>query len=284
MKMYRDTLIAGRTAMVRCYASTRVATEKGKKRKPKMNPTPEAVQRINLKNAIWNLCVLMNSYFVGGDYHLTLTYAHEPSKEEAKRDLDKWIRNMRTYCRKRGQEFSWVAVTEYENKRIHHHIVCSRVDMDLVKKYWTKGWINIKLLDASGNYIKLAEYLIKETDKTFREDDSPNKARYRRSRNMKYPEAQREEVSDRALRNGPAEVKGYYIDQDTLHTYDHAILGVECMQYIMVSLEEIPRLNRWYRGRKVKFEGEYRILADEQLTIDGLLCAGETGEIWTEKC
>jgi len=277
MKIFRDTIAAGRTLMRRYTASTRIHTEKGMKRKPKTNPTPEAVQKINLKNAIWKLCVLLNSYFVGGDYHLVLTYANEPGKEEARKDVDKWIRNMRAYYKKQGKEFHWVAVTEYENKRIHHHIVCSRADVEVIEKYWSKGWVNVKLLDDSGNYIKLAEYLIKETDKTFREDDSPNKTRYRRSRNMKLPEAQREEVSDKVLREGPEAVKGYYVDQDTVHTYDHAILGVECMQYIMVSLDPVPRLKRWYRGQRVKVEGEYKVLADKQLTIDGLLCAGEMG-------
>lgn len=278
MKLFRDTIVAGRTVMRRYTASTRVHTEKGQKRKLKTNPTPEAVQKINLKNAIWKLCVLLNANFCGGDYHLTLTYAHEPGKAEAKKDLDKLIRKMRAYYKKQGREFNWVAVTEYENKRIHHHIVCSRVDMDMVEKYWPKGWVNVKLLDDSGNYIKLAEYLIKETDKTFREDDSPNKTRYRRSRNMRLPEAQREEVSDRVLKYGPEEIKGYYVDQDTVHKYDHAILGVECMQYIMVSLDPVPRLKKWYRGDKVRVEGEYKVPEERQLMFDGLICAGEMGE------
>ena len=275
MKIYRYTTVAGRTVMRRYAASTRVHTEKGQKRKPKTNPTPEAVQKINLKNAIWNLCVLLNANFVGGDYHLTLTYAHEPDKAEAKKDLDKLIGKMRTHEKKHGRVFRWVAVTEYENKRIHHHIVCSRVDMDMVEKFWSKGWVKMTLMDGSGNYIKLAEYLIKETDRTFREDDSPNKTRYRRSRNMRLPKPQREEVSDRVLRNGPEEIKGYYVDQDTVHTYEHAIMGVECMQCIFVSLEKIPRLNRWYRGKRVRHEGEYKLLADKQLTIDELICAAE---------
>lgn len=278
MKIYRDTIAAGRTLMRRYTASTRLNTEKGRKRNPKMNPTPEAVQKINLKNAVWKLCVLLNTYFQGGDYHLTLTYAHEPSKEEAKKDLDKWIRSMRAYYKKQGREFYWVAVTEYQNKRIHHHIVCSKTDIEVIEKYWSKGWVNVKSMDPTGNYIKLAEYLIKETDKTFREDDSPNKTRYRRSRNMKLPEAQREEVSDREMKDGPTEVKGYYIDQDTVHTYDHAILGVECMQYIMISLSPIPRLKRWYRGKRVKLEGEYRVPVEKQLTLDELISAGEMGE------
>ncbi len=59
--MIRDTLVAGKTIMTRCFASTRLKTEKGQKRKRKGNPTPEAVRKINLKNAIWILCALLNT-------------------------------------------------------------------------------------------------------------------------------------------------------------------------------------------------------------------------------
>lgn len=275
--MVRDTLIAGRTVMVRCYASTRIKTEKGEKRKPRENPTPKAVRKINMKNAIWILCALLNTYFQGGDLHLVLTYAKEPDKRQAKKDLDKFIDDMRKHHKKSGRSLRWIAATEYKHKRIHHHFVCSKTDLDIVRKLWPHGWIKPVALDESGNYIRLAEYLIKETEKTFREDDSPNKQRYRRSRNMPVPESQRETVSERVVKGGPKEPEGYYIDQDTVHTYDHAILGVECLQYIAVSETPEPRLKRWYRGKRVPLERERKVPEEKQLTLDGLIC-GEEGK------
>ncbi|MCC2864902.1 hypothetical protein LK494_03075 [Anaerovorax odorimutans] len=279
MKLYRYSTVAGRTLMRRFVASTRIKTEKGQKRKEKANPTPEAVRKINLKNAIWTLCVLLNTYFKKGDQHIVLTYASEPGKKTAKKDLDKLIRNLREHHKGTGCSFKWIAVTEYSHKRIHHHLVCSRTELEILEKYWPHGWVTPKSLDATGNYIKLAEYLIKETEKTFRDDDSPNKVRYRRSRNMPMPAAQREEVSDKELKNGPKEIDGYYIDQDTVHKYEHAILGVECMQYIMVSLDKEPRLKRWYRGKVVKLEGEYKVQGEKQLTFDELVCDAEGAEL-----
>lgn len=270
----RYTTQAGRTRMVRIQASARVNTEKGRKRQPKMTPTPEAVQKVNLRNAIWTLCVLLNSNFQGGDLHLTLTYAKEPTKEEAKRKLQGFIRKLREYHKKRGTQLKWIAATEYENKRIHHHVVISKTDIDVIEQIWKEGWVTPKIMDNSGNYIKLAEYLIKETDKTFREKDSPYKQRYSRSRNLIMPEADFEEVSERVIKNGPKEDNGYYIDRDTIHTYEHAILGVECMQYIQVSLEEIPKRRR-RRGKRARQEKEYRVPDQKQLTLDGLICDRE---------
>ncbi len=273
--MIRDTLVAGKTIMTRCFASTRIKTEKGQKRKRKGNPTPEAVRKINLKNAIWILCALLNTYFGEGDLHLVLTYAKEPDKRQAKKDLDKFIGGMRKHHKKNKRSLHWVSTTEYRHKRIHHHFVCSKTDLDLVRELWPHGWVKPVALDGSGNYIRLAEYLIKETEKTFREEDSPNKQRYRRSRNMPLPKPQRETISERVVKDGPKAPDGYYIDQDTVHVYDHAILGVECVQYIAVSERREPRLKRWYRGKRVPMEREHKVPEERQLTLDGLVCSGE---------
>lgn len=271
MKFYRDTIVAGKTVMTRIFASARIKNSKGEKREPKINPTRESVRKVNLRNAVWTLCALLNEYFGKGDLWLTLTYADAPDKAQAKKDLDNLINNLRRHHKKNNRIFRWIAATEYKNKRIHHHFVCSRTDLEIIEKYWPHGWITPKPLDASGNYLKLAEYIIKETDKTFREDDSPNKARYRRSRNMPLPEASREVVTDRVMRNGPVAPKGYDVDEDTVHKYEHGILGTDCMQYIAISKTEEPRLKRWYRGKKVKPEGEYKLPEESQLTISELI-------------
>lgn len=278
MKYYRDTVVAGKTLMRRLIASTRVKNEKGEKRNPKINPTRETVQKVNLRNAVWTLCALLNTYFRKGDLWITFTYANEPDGAQAKKDLDKLIRKLREYHQKNNQTFRWVAATEYKNKRIHHHFVCSRTELDVIEKYWSYGWVTPKFLDASGNYLKLAEYIVKETDKTFREGNSPNKTRYRRSRNMPLPEVKRETVTDKELKEGPKKIKGYHVDRDTIHKYEHAILGVECMQYIMISLPPEPRLKRWYRGKKIKFEGEYKLQEESQLIFDEFICDREE---WT---
>ncbi len=270
----RYTIQAGRTRMVQYRASARVNTEKGRKRKPKTNPTPEAVRNVNFRIAVWNLCALMNHNYQGGDYHLVLTYGTEPTKEEAKKKLKSFLGKMKRRYGKRGKAFKWIAATEYENKRIHHHVIVPKMDTDVIRECWPHGWITPKPMDDSGNYVKLAEYLIKETDKTFREADSPCKKRYSRSRNLQMPKVDREEVSERVLRNGPRPEKGYYIDRDTVRTYEHAMLGVDCMEYIMVSLEETPRRRR-KRGKWAKMEKEHKVPKEQQLTLDGLVCDGK---------
>lgn len=269
MKIYRETIVAGRTIIQSLRASTRIKTKKGEKRAPKSNPTPEAVRKVNLRNAVKNLTAILNNNFESGDYHLTLTYAGtEPTKEEAKRNLQNFQKAMKRFCKKNNLEWKWVAVTEYENHRIHHHVVCSGVDPEVIEEKWNKGYVNFKMLEADGNYYKLAEYLIKETEKTFRLPDSVNKKRYSTSGNIVRPEIKKELVSEKMLDREPEPLKGYYIDKDTVNRYEHAILGVECMEYIQVSLDEEPRVKKWKRGKKTKAEKHYREQWDTQIGLE----------------
>lgn len=263
MKIYRETIVAGKTIIRSLRASTRIKIEKG--RKPNRKPTPEAVMKVNFRNAVRKLTMLLNHNFDENSYHLTLTYKREPTNEEARKTLKNFIRNTTNRCRKQGSEFKWVAVTEYEHKRIHHHIVCSGADEKTIQRYWNKGFVNFKGLDASGNYQKLAEYLLKETEKTFRRPDSTFKRRYSTSRNIIMPEIKREEVSPRELNQDPRPVKGYYIDKDTYRRYEHAVLGVDCVEYIMVSLTKEPRIKRWRPGEVSAFERHYKVEQEEQM-------------------
>lgn len=261
--------MAGRTIIQSLRASTRIKTKKGEKRAAKSNPTPEAVRKVNLRNAVKNLTAILNHNFDESDYHLTLTYSGaEPDKAEAKRCLTNFFRNMKNYCRKNEIEWKWVAVTEYENHRIHHHVVCSGIDPEVIENKWVHGYVNFKILEANGNYYKLAQYLIKETEKTFRLPDSVNKKRYSTSGNIVRPEIKKELVSERMLDRDPEPLKGYYIDRDTINKYEHAILGVECMEYIQVSLDEKPRIRRWNRGKKAKPEKRYRENWSHQIGLE----------------
>lgn len=259
MKIIRETIVAGETILTRLKASTRMKTEKGVKRAAKTNPTPEKVQRVNFRNAVWQLTSILNNNFRGGDYHLTLTYAgEEPSKERARTDRRNFLRNLKNYCEKRGVEWKWVAVTEFENHRIHHHIVCSGIDAKVIESKWKHGHVNFKVLDKNGEYSNLAEYLVKETEKTFRLPDAAFKKRYSSSGTIVIPDTKREEVSDRILSNELKPVKGYFIDEDSVRRYEHAILGVDCVEYIQISLDDVPRLRRWNKGKTIKPEKRYK--------------------------
>lgn len=269
MKVVRETCVAGKTILRAVRVVNKNTSMISQRRGERIKPSRDAVLKVNQRNAERSLTMKMNNNFKGGDLHITLTYKTEPTAAEAKKDKEKFLRRLKYRFEKTGAVLKRIDVTEYENKRIHHHIVISYIEPAVIEKLWDKGWVKVSVLDDSGNYKRLAEYLIKETSKTFRNPDCPNKRRYNCSNNIVTPAIKREEVSAREVNKELKPLKGYYIDMDSVRKYEHAITKIECLEYIMVSLDDEPRLKKWNKGRDVKIRNTSMSVAEvnEQMGI-----------------
>lgn len=264
----RETIIAGPTMIRRIMMMQK--PQRGK-RGPKQNPTRESVQKNNDRIAERKAVALLNANFVPGDLHVTCTYRGDaPDREKAKKDMDRFIRRMSREYEKAGRTFRYFQVTEYENRRIHHHIVMSYIDISTIRKQWREGYVRFSVLDETGNYAKLASYLIKETSRTFRDPENATKRRWRASKNLIRPVIKREIVSIRQLFADPKPVRGYYIDKDSIRRYEHPFTEMEHLEYIMVSEEPMPRYRTW-RGKKVRRDETYRRIRDLDAETDGTL-------------
>lgn len=254
-KVIRETCIAG--AVI--DRTVKASFPHGGCRRPRSKPTSEAVQKNNDRIAAKQLTRLINANFFPGDLHTTLTYAEVVSVEEANHELNLWLRRMRREYHRRGKEFKYIAVTEYQNKRIHHHVVMTEIDFGTINKQWHAGRIRCTALDETRSYRALAEYLIKETQKTFRQPDNAVKRRWKASRNLTRPVVKREWVSVRELFRDPKALKGYQLDEDSIRRYQNPVTGLEHLEYQMIALDPEPRLRRWKKGRKARPETYIRI-------------------------
>lgn len=254
MKVIREFCVAGPVIDVT------VRVPSGNHRKPrgqKKNITKEKVQKNNDRMAAKKLTRILNANFDKNCWHDTLTYqGEEPTAEEAARRFRNFIARARRACAKAGIEFKWVAATEYLNERIHHHLI-TNAPLDLIKKCWGNGHVLPRPLDDGPNYSKLAEYIIKETTKSFRMEDCTFGSRYSHSRNLVIPVPQVEEVNEKQLFADPVARKGYYIDQDSVRRFEHPITGLEHLEYIMISLDEEPRIKNYTKGKKKTREENY---------------------------
>ncbi len=166
----KKTVVAGATIEVEKTRSARI----GRKipRGENVNETPKDVEANNLKNAARKLTWLLNANFHPGDLHVILTYSNEylpQTTQEAKTRLEKFQKDMRRFYEARDEKFDYIAVTEYQSRRIHHHLVIRAAELKILTGFWPWGRIRISLLDDKKDYSKLAEYLVKETDRTFPE-------------------------------------------------------------------------------------------------------------------
>ena len=170
--------------------------------------------------------------------------------------------------RSRGTELKYIAVTEYEHTRIHHHIVINNFDINTINELWTKGFVKFSALDDTGNYTALAEYLIKETTKTFREEDSLYKRRYSCSANLTKPVVKKEEVDPSELWDDPDPIEGYYIPEEYVRRFEHPVTGLEHLEYLMVAADKPRKYKTWPRGKTVSGKEYYKSsYTEEQLGL-----------------
>ena len=140
-------------------------------------------EKINLRKAITELTILMNANFVPGDYHITLTYERDKraeTVEEAKRDRKIFLDRLRRRMKKKKKEIcKYIVVTEVGVRgALHHHMVMNQVPVEWIRQAWKHGRIDIRPLDDTGQYSKLAKYFCQiyhSLQRTWRERSSLDK-------------------------------------------------------------------------------------------------------------
>lgn len=238
---------AGNTIEIEKYFTSRY-NKKGVIRKTNKKPTKEVQKKINDKAAERKLRLLINNNFGYGDYHIVLTYRQEKgselkSREEMKVDNNKFIRKLRTLYRRNNQELKYIHVMEIGSKsaRHHHLVINGGVDIMKINDLWKdNGYIEYIPLDDSGQYKKLAQYLIKYTSATMGTDNQIQGKRYNPSRNLVQPNVEVEIIVKREIfKNKAVERKGYYVDKETVLSGQYAMEygGYEFIRYTLVKLK-----------------------------------------------
>lgn len=209
------TINAGDVIEVIKYQDWAHGFRKNHSRSKKQKKSTEAQMLRNAEKAEDKLRWKLNAGCEAGDYHIILTYGGDaPTAEEAKRLLKNYMDRLRRLYTKTGHIFQWLAVTEYESHRIHHHLILKKgPELLEIFKRWRHGRPKVVILDGSGNYGDLAAYLIKETARTFRDPKATCKKRWTCSRNWPKPIIEKKVIRRRQWAKSPRPIKGYYIDK-----------------------------------------------------------------------
>ena len=211
--------------------------------------TKEEITKANMRQAARKLVRKINANFRPGDWHVILTYRKttRPDRQEARKALSGLLEKLRAEYRKHGFQLKYIHATEYENKAIHHHLIINNVNdgkrttSDYIRKLWKeRGSPKFVGLYDDGEYQKLAEYIVKETEKTFRQPDSPSKQRYSCSRNLITPRPRRRtRTTKKGWDMDPKPRKGYYILPGSLYNGTDK-LGYPYQRYTMVKIAPEP--------------------------------------------
>lgn len=236
----KKTYSYGNRIEIRKYHTTRFHV-KGEKRQHKEKPTPEQMKKYNERQCVKKLQRLMINNFDEGDWHLVLTYRPEsrPDPDGAKKILNTFFRKLRNYYRKHDIELKYILVTEWKTSNIHHHLVLNDVPGigKAIRDLW-HGGNHFTPLYEEKNFNGLAAYFVKETKKTFQDNDNPWKQRYTCSRNLKKPEEKTEVIKSSNWQQVPTVPKslqtvGYVLDKDSVVSgFD--VFGFPYLEYTFI--------------------------------------------------
>lgn len=239
MPYIQEIITAGLVKEVRKYHSYKYQAKR-EQRGEKQQITPEEMIKINECNAERKLRILLNANFREDDFYLTLTYQGElPDAKQARKNFSKFTRRVRDFYKKKGIALKYVGVTEYEGKRIHHHVLINAIDgvkkSDL-KKFWEHGFI--KKEDFGGqpdDCRRLARYFVKESNNTFKAEERVHGLRWISSKNLIHPQPEKKVVRADSWKEEPQPVKGYYLDKDSVKEWITKD-GYHCQFYCLIKI------------------------------------------------
>lgn len=189
-------------------------------RGPKLQRTPELMRRMNERNARKKLRRLLNLNFGKTSTHTVLTYNlanRTTDAEKARQDLAKFWREIKKRCRRAGTVLKYVAVAEHGKRSIHFHCVIDcGLPLEVIQECWPHGVIHSTPL-YSGDYAQLAEYLLKESSRTFNDPQlAVHRKRWTASRNLEQPVPVVEIVKADSWREQPKAPRGFYVLTDSV--------------------------------------------------------------------
>lgn len=224
MSYIEKVVIAGKTVDVSRYYSIRTGGVPEGKRRRKLDPTPERIEKANMRHRTDKLRQLMNANFNDNDFwSMTLTYrsGEEPeSIRQVRTDASDFVKRLRKCAALFESELKFIYVIGAGKHRRHIHITVNALpDMAIFAGCWQHGHVSMTRLYSDGQYRDLADYYIKNAKETkeqeFEKGEKPGQM-YVCSRNLTKPKVTTRVITAKTFREDPQTKKGYYVEKESV--------------------------------------------------------------------
>ena len=235
------TVLAGKTEEICRYYSIRTGGVPEGKRRRKLEPTPERIERANMRHRTDKLRQLMNANFNDRDFwSMTLTYrkGEEPeSIRQLRDDAADFVKKLRKCAKLFGVDLRFIYVIGAGKHRRHIHITVNALpDMAIFAGCWMHGHVSMTRLYSDGQYRDLADYYIKNAQETKQQEielgESPGKM-WVSSKNLIKPVEIKKVISAKTFREEPKSKKGYHIEKDSAWS-GFTFTGFPMMRYTLI--------------------------------------------------
>lgn len=190
---------------------------------------------------------LLYTNFHPGDLFMTLSYPPKTLKdsESVRKDVKKFIGKLRKLYKKLGKDLKYIlSVGRGKRGRIHFHIILPHTDSQKVESLWQDvagtadcpyPYCNTKYLVRNYDWMKLAQYMVKNGLETFRSEEPIYNRRYVASRNLQKPKIKTEIMKAGHWRKEPKPIKGYRLDKSSIWNGE-GLTGFPYQSYTLVRL------------------------------------------------
>lgn len=278
MSYIEKVVIAGKTVDVSRYYSIRTGGVPEGKRRRKLDPTPERIEKANMRHRTDKLRQLMNANFTDKEFiSMTLTYrkGEEPeSIRQVRQDASDFVKRLRKCARLFGVNLKFIYVIGAGMHRRHIHITVNALpDLAILTGCWIHGHASMTPLYSDGQYRDLADYYIKNAKETKEQEikleEQPGQM-YVCSRNLTKPTVTTRIISSKTFREEPQAKKGYYVEKESVWN-GYTLAGFPMLRYTLIKerdeRDKIVHLHE--RPREVFRSGE--------VLLPDAVCQGWTG-------
>ena len=273
------TVKAGKTEEICRYYSIRTGGVPEGKRRRKLEPTPERIERANMRHRTDKLRQLMNANFNDQDFwSMTLTYrkGEEPeSIRQLRDDAADFVKRLRKCAKLFGVDLRFIYVIGAGKHRRHIHITVNALpDMAIFAGCWVHGHVSMTRLYSDGQYRDLADYYIRNAQETKQQEielgESPGKM-WVSSKNLIKPVEIKKVISAKTFREEPKSKKGYHIEKDSVWS-GFTFTGFPMMRYTLIKEDHEGDKIIHLHGRPGEGSGS------PDLRLPHAVCEGWTGD------
>lgn len=149
-----------------------------------------------------------------------------------------------------------IAVSEHrESHRPHHHLILPQgVPVGELQAIWPFGRIRVTPLDGTGQYRRLASYMMEHTARL------RGKKKWNSSKNLEHPRAKEREVAAKHWKDAVTAPKGWRIDKESgIERGVNPVTGAEYLRYTLIRTEPNEKIHKsQHRGPRVCAGGYFK--------------------------